>query len=62
MEAVILDVQESSPGIYKIILDQIIKALSKPKIGDKISGEIDWDRRYKLLILLCIRLVILPTP
>ncbi len=87
MEAVILDVQESSPGIYKIVLDQtvfypigggqasdqgrlfnnswegkvidcavqegehrhIVKAQKSPKIGAKINGEIDWDRRYKLM-------------
>lgn len=87
MEATILDVQESSPGIYKLILDQtvfypigggqasdqgklfndswegqvidcaiqegehrhIVKAQNPPKAGDKIKGEIDWNRRYKLM-------------
>lgn len=87
MEAVILDIQESSPGIYKIVLDQtvfypigggqasdqgklfndswegqvidcaiqegehrhIVKAQKSPKTGDKIKGEIDWNRRYKLM-------------
>lgn len=87
MEATVIDVKESSPGIYKIVLDQtvfypigggqasdqgklsnnswqgqvidcaiqegehrhIIKAQTAPKIGDKVTGEIDWDRRYKLM-------------
>jgi len=87
MEAMILDIKESSPGIYKIILDQtvfypvgggqasdqgrlfnnswegkvidcaiqegehrhIVKAQKPPKVGAKINGQIDWDRRYKLM-------------